>query len=467
VSSSTFENTMDSVSEVLSQWAMNLICSEIPAAVQHAASRHLLDGVGLAIAAHRLKAATAACTVARTLTSNLGVRMIGGAEQLAVSGAALANGVLVHALDFDDTHSRGLVHATAVTLPAAFAVGQSRQSSGSEVLAASIVGYETVCRVAAASPHGFHARGLHGTSVSGTLAAALVTSRLQNASAKIASNALGIAGSVSGGLLEFLDTGSDTKTLHPGLASMNGVIAAQLAAAGGQGPNTVLEGKRGLYAALSARSADPGFVIAGLGESWETSQISIKPIPACQLLHVTLDAAKGSSIPVGEIVRIEAVVHPDSAAVVCEPRDRKNSPRTPYDAKFSLPWSLAAQLIDGGVTIDTYPAKFVERPDVIRLAELVEITLGPAEGIAAEAAGLVRIHSRNGSVWEGAVSGSLGTLANPVSDDFLIAKFRANCGGSPLVEELIDLTLNLALQPNLDRVHDLASSIVIKEAQPA
>ncbi len=466
MSSSTFEKTMDSVSESLSQWAMNLTCAEIPTAVQHAASRHLLDGVGLAIAAHRLKAATAACTVARTLTSSPGVRMIGGEEQLAVPGAALANGVLVHALDFDDTHSQGLVHATAVTLPAAFAVGQSRQSSGSEVLAASVVGYETVCRVAAASPHGFHARGLHATSVSGTLAAALVTSRLQNASVKVASNALGIAGSASGGLLEFLDTGSDTKTLHPGLASMNGVIAAELAAAGGQGPNTVLEGKRGLYAALSARSADPGFVIAGLGESWETSRISIKPIPACQLMHVTLDAAKGSSIPAAEIVRIEAVVHPDSAAVVCEPRDLKNSPRTPYDAKFSLPWSLAAQIIDGEITIETYPTEFLERPEVIRLAELVEITLGPADGVAAEAAGLVRIHSRNGSVWEGTVTGSRGTPAHPMSDDSLIAKFRANCGDSALADELADLMLNLAHQPNLDRVHDLASSIVSKESQP-
>ncbi len=466
MSSTNCEKAVGSVSEELSQWAMNLTCAEIPPAVQHAAARHLLDGVGVAIAAHRLKAATAACTVARTLMSSPGVRMIGGGERLAVPGAALANGVLVHALDFDDTHAQGLVHATAVTLPAAFAVGQSRQSSGSEVLAASVVGYETVCRVAAASPHGFHARGLHATAVSGALAAALVTSRLQNASATVASNALGIAGSTSGGLLEFLDTGSDTKTLHPGLASMNGVIAAELAAAGGQGPKTVLEGKRGLYAALSARAADPGLVISGLGERWETSQISIKPIPACHLLHVTLEAAKGSPIPAADIVRIEAVVHPDSAAVVCEPRDVKNFPRTPYDAKFSLPWSLAAQVIDGEVTVDTYRTEFLDRPEVIRLAQRVEVTLGPAEGVAVEASGLVRIHSRDGSVWEGTVTGSRGTPQHPMSDDSLIAKFRANCGESELAEELADLTLNLARQPNLDRLHDLALSIASKESQP-
>jgi 2-methylcitrate dehydratase PrpD len=466
MSATVSEKLTESVSERLSRWAMILTCAEIPIAVQHSAARHLLDGVGLAIAAHRLHAATAACTVARTLTSHPGVRMIGGQERLAVPGAALANGVLVHALDFDDTHYQGLVHATAVTLPAAFAVGQSRQSSGSQVLAASVVGFETVCRVAAASPHGFHARGLHATSVSGALAAALVTSRLCNASETTASHALGIAGSTSGGLLEFLDTGSDTKTLHPGLASMNGVIAAELAAAGGHGPNSVLEGKRGLYAALSARSADPGFVVAGLGETWETSRISIKPIPACQLMHVTLDAARGSTVPVEEIVRIEAVVHPDSAEVVCEPREMKNSPRTAYDAKFSLPWSLAAQFIDGEITIASYPVDFCERPEVIRLARLVEITIGSAEGDAAEAAGLVRIHSRDGSVWEGSVSGSRGTASHPISDDSILAKFRANCGDSTLASELSDLMLNLSQQPNLDRIHDLAATIVTQEAQP-
>ncbi len=456
--------TTPTVSERLSQWAMNLSCEQIPESVQHSAARHLLDGVGLAIAAHRFNAAHAACSVARTLSSPSGVRMVGSNDLLAVPAAALANGVLVHALDFDDTHSKGLVHATAVTLPSAFAVGQSVNASGKDVLVAAIIGYETVCRVASATPHGFHARGLHATSVSGPLAASLIASRLCGANADVATNGLGIAASTSGGLLEFLDTGSDTKTLHAGLASMNGVIAAELAAAGGQGPNTVFEGRRGIYASLSAREADPEFVVTDLGESWETARISIKPIPACQLMHVTIDAAKGSPIAIEDIVRIEVVVHPDSAPTVCEPREAKNAPRTPYDAKFSLPWSLAAQLVDGEITIDTYRVENLGRPELIRLAKLVEVTLGTAEGFAADASGNVRIHSRNADVWSGSVSGSQGTPQHPLSDDDLRAKFRANCGDSPEADELADVVLNLADQPNLSRLHDLASSIVTKEA---
>ena len=96
----------------------------------------------------------------------------------------------------------------------------------------------------------------------------------------------------------------------------------------------------------------------------------------------------------------------------------------------------------------------------------MEITIGSAEGDAAEAAGLVRIHSRDGSVWEGSVSGSRGTASHPISDDSILAKFRANCGDSTLASELSDLMLNLSQQPNLDRIHDLAATIVTQEAQP-
>ena len=181
-------------------------------------------------------------------------------------------------------------------------------------------------------------------------------------------------------------------------------------------------------------------------------------------MHVTIDAAKGSPIAIEDIVRIEAVVHPDSAPTVCEPREAKNSPRTPYDAKFSLPWSLAAQLVDGEITIDTYRVENLGRPELIRLAKLVEVTLGPAEGFAADAGGNVRIHSRNADVWSGSVSGSQGTPQHPLSDDDLRAKFRANCGDSPEADELAEVVLNLADQPNLIRLHDLASSIVTKEA---
>ena len=113
--------------------------------------------------------------------------ILGSPVTVSAPAAALANGALVHAWDFDDTHADGLVHATAVVLPAVLAVGQQHDVSGADALAAAVAGDETVCRIAAASPHGFHARGLHATAVCGVFSAALVAAKLAARSARCGS----------------------------------------------------------------------------------------------------------------------------------------------------------------------------------------------------------------------------------------------------------------------------------------
>ena len=140
-----------------------------------------------------------------------------------------------------------------------------------------------------------------------------------------------------------LNTGSSTKQIHPGIAAQGGITAANMAANGASGPESVIEGQYGIFNALSDRPADFASVTKDLGKDWQCAQITIKPYPACQLSHVTLDAikiawasAKATGILVSDIAKISAVVHPDSAKIVCHPRSEKNEPKTPYDAKFSL-----------------------------------------------------------------------------------------------------------------------------------
>jgi 2-methylcitrate dehydratase PrpD len=282
-----------------------------------------------------------------------------------------------------------------------------------------------------------------------------------------ATNAIGIAGSLSSGLLEFLDTGSDTKTLHPGLASMNGILAAALAAAGGNGPATVLEGRRGVLATMSSRDSNPESIVSDLGSRWECTRISIKPIPACQLLHVTVDAAQQAPGPWQNITEIEAEVHPDSAGIVCEPREAKDHPKTPYDAKFSLPWTLAAQIIDGRVTLDTYSETGILRPEVSELAGRVRVVAGKGAGAAADAPGRVRITYVDGSTWQGTVSGSRGTVIRPLSDGELNEKFLMNCGDSRTALELRDAIWSLEDEASLDRLHDLATATAVEELRVA
>ena len=206
---------------------------------------------------------------------------------------------------------------------------------------------------------------MHATHACGVFAAALVSARLLRLGHAQTVDALGIAGSSAGGLLEFLATGSSTKQLHPGLASHAGILAARLAAAGADGPDSVLEGGRGLYAALADGQADAALVTADLGRALGDHRDHAQALPglpadARRARRRAPDASPDGPLEPGVVASVTVEVHPDSAAIVGEPD--KVVPRTAYDAKFSLPWSLAALLIDGQVTLDTYAPDSLARP---------------------------------------------------------------------------------------------------------
>jgi 2-methylcitrate dehydratase PrpD len=444
----------------LAQWGTGPL--ELPAEVRDAALRHLLDGFGAAVGGLRSGTVTAAVDVALGLGGPPEATVFGTRTRVSAPAAALANGALVHALDFDDTHAGGLVHATAVVLPAAVAVGQQVGASGRAVLEATVVGLETVCRIAAAAPHGFHARGLHATAVAGVFSSALVAARLAGLDAATAANALGIAGSQAGGLLAFLGTSASTKQLHPGLASQSGILAARLAAAGATGPESVFEGTNGLYAALAGGEVDLDSVTEDLGERWETTRIGIKPYPACQLSHATLDAIQDAQrrhpFTPDDVVSIVATVHPDSAPTVC-PDDRDLAhPTSGYAAKFSLPWSVAAIVTDGVLGVPQFEPESIARPDVAALASRVSWEL-EGTGHAADAPGRVRVSLRDGSLVEGTVARSAGGPDNPLSREQLVAKFTGNAGpGSERLRDLVERLDELAdLTPLTDAIASLPS----------
>jgi 2-methylcitrate dehydratase PrpD len=294
--------------------------------------------------------------------------------------------------------------------------------------------------------------------VAGVFSSAAVTARLMGLDPATTTSALGIAGSQAGGLLAFLGTGASTKQLHPGFASQSGIIAARLAAAGATGPETVFDGPHGVYDALAGGQADPASILVGLGEVWETERIGIKPYPACQLSHATVDAVRDAlsrhAFGPDDVVGIEAAVHPDSASVVCEGPDLAH-PRSPYAAKFSLPWTVAALVHDGVLAPATFDTASIARPEVSALAERVHWHLGDGAGVAADAPGSVRITLRDGGVVEGEVARSSGGPDHPLSREQLLAKFAANAG--PTAAELLDVLERLDELPSVEPV--LAATI--------
>lgn len=412
----------------LAVWALDL--DEVPEQVRDAAVRHLLDGFGNIVGGHRAGAAAPAVQVALGLGGPTESTIFGTTTKVSAPAAALANGTLVHALDFDDTHAGGLVHATAVVLPAAFAVGEQVGATGEDILLAAVVGYEAACRIAGAAPHGFHARGLHATMVAGVFSSALIASRLTGLTLDQTVNALGIAGSQAGGLLAFLATGASTKQLHPGFASQSGIIAARLAAEGATGPETVFDGPHGVFDALATGDVDAASIAADLGQRWETTRIGIKPYAACQLSHVTLDALEAAldqgTFTAADVESITAQVHPDSASVVCDTSRDLTRPASPYAAKFSLPWSAAALVVDRGITLETFAPESIRREDVAHLAAKVVVEVTADGGFAADAQGHVVVALTDGRRIEGVVSRSAGGPDNPLSDEALHRKFEGN-----------------------------------------
>ncbi|WP_327011255.1 MmgE/PrpD family protein [Dactylosporangium sp. NBC_01737] len=436
------------VAAALADWALPVTLDDLPAGVRDATLRHLLDGCGTAVAALHAGAAEPALAVARGLGARPEARIPGTATRLGAPAAALAGGVLVHALDFDDTHAGGLVHATAPVLPVVLAVGEQLRVTGAEAVTAAAVGLETICRLGAAAPHAFHARGLHATAACGVIAAALTAARLLRLDHAQTVAALGIAASQAGGLLEFLHTGSSTKQLHTGFAAHHGILAARLAAAGASGPASAIEGAAGFYAALAGYRVTPDAVLSGLGDRFELTRITVKPYPACQLLHAPLDAAATLRCSPADVVAVLVDVHPDAEPIVCGPDQA--APRTGYQAKFALAWCVAAMLLDGAVTVATFSG--ADRPDVLALASRVRHRVVPFDGAAADQPGRVTVTLRDARTLTGEVARSGGGPGSPRLDATVRAKALANLGpGGPAVLAAVDA---LPAAPHLDDLLD-------------
>jgi 2-methylcitrate dehydratase PrpD len=444
------------LARVFAEWAAAVDAHDLGADVRHAIARHVLDGVGNAIAGYHAGSVAAAVTVATAFHEPAEATIVGDGRLVPAAAAALANGTLMHALDFDDTHTAALVHPTAVIVPAVLAVAQRVGATGDDVIAAAAIGFEAIIRLGASVHHGFHAQGFHATSVCGAPAAALASAWLSGSDVPGAVNAMGIATSQSSGLLEFLHSDATTKQLHAGWAAHAGIMAADLAAAGATGPDSGLDGEYGLIRAFTREAGSD--VSGDLGRRWELLGTTIKPYPACQLSHAALDALASvrTGFAVEEVEHIAVDVPSASVPIVCEPVHRKLAPATPYEAKFSMQWCLAALLIDGELTAASFDDDGVARADIRQLAARVEYRPYDPDGPPADAPGRVRVKLRNGQTVAGSVRRSRGGPDQPMTDEDLIEKFVANCG-TPAATRVAHELLRLEEVRDMDSLLDLVN----------
>lgn len=404
---------------------------DIPEEVLARAALCLKDTVGVALAARTLGVGMAATQVALEAGGPAHATVWGSGRAASAEDAALANGMLAHALDFDDTHAAAIMHASAVIVPAALALGEALKAPGREILAALVVGYQFAARLGRLAPGPFQDNGFQATSVLGVFAATAVAARLLKLTPDEAVNALGTAGSMASGLMAYLSDGSDVKQMHPGWAAMSGIRAARLARAGFRGPSAVFEYKFGVFKSFARVDISEQWRNAS-GPSWEVELMAPKPYPACLCAHAGVQAilalrAAGKISPerADDIANIHCDVPQWYGPLIFEPAAAKTAPRTAYEARFSGPWTMARALLDGGLDVWSFGTDKLADPRAIALASRVTFKAEELAEFPASFPARVTVTLRSGEKHMQYVAHNLGTPGNPMSAGDIGRKFLA------------------------------------------
>jgi 2-methylcitrate dehydratase PrpD len=332
----------------------------LPEDAATAARLHFLDAIGVGLASAGSPIGAAYRAYAAEVAKGGPATVFGQSTGASAADAAMINGGLIHSLEFDDTHTASIAHGSAVLAAAALAVAEAQNTSGAALLGAYARGWEVLIRFGLAAPNGFHAKGFMSTSVTGALASALMAAELMNLDEDRSVAAIGIALSQASGVMEFLTNGSSVKSLNPGWAAHAGVVAAMLARSGMTGPETSLDGKHGLFRQFTGDESAAGrfrTLIADLGRQWHLPKAAYKFYPCCHYLHPFIEAASKLAergVRADDVERILCRVPQGEAAVICEPWATKQSPTTGHAARWSLPITVAAQLVEGKVDLATF-----------------------------------------------------------------------------------------------------------------
>ncbi|HLZ02891.1 MAG TPA: MmgE/PrpD family protein [Bradyrhizobium sp.] len=417
--------------EVLAGFATELRLADVPAAVRERARLLILDGIGLAFAAHAYDFAPVALGGVAKLAGSGDGSVIGSSLKLPVRDSALANGILIHGLDFDDTHIEAIVHPTAATLPCALALSEQRDLSGSDLLTAYIAGMETAVRLGMAIKGGFHHVGFHATGVISHFSSAIVAAKLLGLTESQTVAAQGIAASTASGVQVFLEEGAWTKRFHPGWGAVAGITAAQLASSGFHGPSRPYEGRFGLlHAYLQQHASDTALDSIGieLGQRWHFADTAVKPYPVCHFIHGALEAAILLRDEIGNarIASVDAYVPEKTLPIIAEPAASKKRPTTDYEAKFSTHYCVATGLLKGRFGLSELEAGALAAQDVLALAGKVACHADPETKFPEAFSGGVRVRLADGREFRKHIAVNEGSGHRALSRETVIRKFVAN-----------------------------------------
>src|SRR6202048_3542558 len=437
-----------SVAEMLAQKIVALKPGALPPSTTRKCEDLLIDVTGLCVTARNEDYVTSAlsgwdddgpCTV------------IGHKRTLNAAGAAFVNGTAAHGEDFDDTFEGGPVHAGAVIVPAVLAACERQDPDGRMALIGIAVGTEVLCRLSLVVPKAVHKAGFHPTAIFGAMGAAAGVGAALGLNARQIVDALGIAGSMAGGIIEYLAEGAWTKRLHAGWAAQSGIRAALLARAGFVGPRTVFEGVHGLFHGFAHTThGDYDALTADFGSRWVTDTLAFKPYPCGTMAQPYIDCARrlaARGVRSEDISEIVCEVAEGTVHRLWEPLADKQRPRNGYAAKFSTPYLLATGFVHGSVGLGAFTEQAIGDPQVLALAAKVKFVIDPQNPYPVNYTGHLRATLKDGSVIEERQPHLRGGAQEPLTQQDVMDKFALNArhGGWTAAHRDANLKLLLTL----------------------
>lgn len=433
----------------IAQFAAGFRLADVPEAVRARARLHILDGLGLGLASTAEAFGKAAVAGVSAMGMPGSCSIIGQARGFDLRDAALVNAVLIHGLDFDDTHLASIIHPTCTALPVALSLGEALGASGEDLLAAFLAGAETGIRIGLAVDGGFHHVGYHATGVVSHFASAVVAGRLLGLTAEQITAAQGITGSTASGIQVFLEEGAWTKRFHPGWGAVAGITAAYLARAHFKGPTRPYEGKFGLFDThLHGEEVKLAPLTHALGSRWEFGETALKPYPVCHFIHGCADAAIDLHGEIGgaRIARVDAYLAQPTLHIIAEPAEAKERPTTDYEAKFSAQFVVAHCLLRGRFGLpDLLPAALADA-EVRDLALRVTCHEDPETAFPTYFSGGVTVTLEDGRVLSRHVRINSGAGERAMTADAVVDKFMASASlvlAADKAERIRDAVLDL------------------------
>ena len=422
---------------------------DFPREVIHQAKRCFLDLIGVTLGGARQPVVQILIKTLRDTGGKPQATVLAHGFKTSTLNAALVNGTMAHALDFDDTHIGSIIHPSAPVIPVVLALGERLKSPGKSALEAFVLGYEVETRIGLGLGSRHYNRGWHTTSTCGRFGAAVAAGKLLGLSSLQMSRAMGLAATQASGLR--LAFGTMTKPFHPGKSAFDGLLSALLAKKDFTCPSNMLEGAKGFAEALGDDDTNLNRMAKDLGRKYEILNNTFKPYAACLLTHPTIDGVfelkNRYHLKADEVDEISCEV-----ARFCLDAAGQKEPKTGLAGKFSIYYCAALPLIEEAAGEDKFTDKKVQSSQMVALRKKVRARVNPA---LKDTEARVTIATIDGKKYSAFINKPKGDPRNPPTDSELENKFRSlavNILPQRKIDALIEMIWNLDKVKNLGRL---------------